>query len=172
MKVTRITVNTGNLPRQIGFTNARLDTTLGVQDKGTGQRFAYAFQIAFDLEGISGDDVKVTRRVNHKNEYKFANNPTAQQVIARYGQCALRDANPGLTEDSPNPGNIVRLPNQVIVQDGPGPSMGIADPKMYPMRFEGKFIIMVKSPADELLASVEYYVRLLKETCRRHATQQ
>ncbi len=164
MRVTRITVNTGNMPRHnTGFGNPRLDQTLGLIDKGTGQRFAFAFQIAFDLEGISGADVKVTRRVNHKNQYTQRGFTKAQQILDQYNLRSLRNADPGLNEDSPNAGNISRSANQIIVQDGPGPSMGISDANMYPIRFEGKFIIIVKNAADQLLASVEYYVRLLKE---------
>ncbi len=162
MKVTSITVNTGILPRQGGFANARLDTTLGLVNQGQGLRFGFAFQVQFDLEGVSGQDVKFTRRVTHKNDYKQNKMRTAQQVIDAYNAKALLHSDPSLTEDSPNAGNIYREAHRVVVQDGPGPSFGINDPNMYPLRFEGKFILMLKNATDGLLASVEYYVRLLK----------
>ncbi len=164
MKVTGITVNTGNLPRQTGFGNARLDTTLGLVNQGNGLRFGYAFQIQFDLQGISGQDVKFTRRVTHKNDYKQNKMRTGQQVIDAYNARAMLLSDPSKTEDSPNPGNIYREAHRVVVQDGPGPSFGINDPNMYPLRFEGKFVLMLKDTNDVLLASIEYYVCLLKRT--------
>jgi hypothetical protein len=164
MKVSAITINTGNLPRESGFANGRLDQVLGLVNQGTGARFAFAFQIAFDLEGVSGNDVTLKRRVTHKNDYTQRGFRTAAQVLADYELKPLLNADPGLNEDSPNPGNIKREAHRVIVQDGPGPSFGISDKSMYPMRFEGKFILMLKNANDQLLASVEYYVRLLKRT--------
>jgi hypothetical protein len=162
MKVAGITVNTGNKPRQTGFGNNRLDLTLGLVNQGTGLRFGYAFQVQFDLQGISGLDVKLTRRVSHKNDYKQNKMRTGQQVIDAYEAKPMLLSDPSETEDSPNPGNIYREEHRVVVQDGPGPSFGINDPGMYPLRFEGRFILMLKDANNALLASVEYYVRLLK----------
>jgi hypothetical protein len=162
MKVARITVNTGNLPRQGGFQNARLDPTLGLINQGAGQRFAYAFQVEFILEGVSGQDVKVTRRVTHKTDYAQTGMRKSQQVIDEFNRKPLQNSDPGASEDSPNAGNLIREANRIVVQDGPGPSFGINDRKMYPMRFDGKFILMVKNAKGELLASVLYYVYLLK----------
>jgi hypothetical protein len=162
MAVTGIVINTGNLPRQAGFGNPRLDNTLGIINQGAGQRFGYAFQIQFDLEGISGHEVKLMRRVTHKNDYTQNRMRTAQQVIDAYNARELLGADPGGSEDSPNPGNIYREEHRVVVQDGPGPSFGIGDATMYPMRFEGKFILMLKDTNNVVQGKVEYYVRLLK----------
>jgi hypothetical protein len=162
MRVTQITVNPGNLTREGGFANVRLDPVLGLRNQGPGLRFAYAFQIEFRLEGISGFDVKVTRRVTHKTDYVQTGMRKSQQVIDDFNRKPMRNSDPGASEDSPNEGNIIREANRIVVQDGPGPSFGINDRKMYPMRFEGKFIIMVKNGNGDLLASVLYYVYLLK----------
>jgi hypothetical protein len=163
MKVTSITVNPGNLPREGGFGNARLDPVLGLRNQGKGLRFGYAFQIEFKLQGVSGQDVKVTRRVTHKTDYAQKGMKKPQQVIDEFNRKPLQNVDPSKSEDSPNEGNVIREANRIVVQDGPGPSFGINDSTMYPMRFEGKFVIMVKSANGDLLASVLYYFYLLKK---------
>jgi len=162
MKVTRITLDTHNETPEGGFANPRLDKKLGLIDEGEGKRFAYAFQIAFELEGISGHDVKLKRRVTHKNEYPMGKLITEKKIVEQYGLKPLAQSDPSASEDSPNPQNIKREAHRVVVQDGPGPSFGLSDAKMYPLRFEGKFILMLKNATDGVLASVEYYVYLLK----------
>lgn len=125
-------------------------------------RFGYAFQIEFQLSGISGLEVKLVRRVTHKTHYVQRGMVTAAQVREVMQKKPLRLADPRTSEDSPNEGNVKREASRVVVQDGPGPSFGIHDQSMYPMAFEGKFILMLQTKTGALLASVEYYVCLEK----------
>jgi hypothetical protein len=163
MRVTEIVVNTGQLPREQGFANARLDTVLGAINKGDGQRFAYAFQITFKLSGITGQNIKLTRRVTHKTLYKDFTT-SENKVLEVMTKKSLRLVAPTASEDSPNEGNVKREADRIVVQDGPGPSFMIADPKMYPMAFEGKFILSAQTTTAQTLATVQYYVCLLKLT--------
>jgi hypothetical protein len=89
---------------------------------------------------------------------------TVAQVHEVMEKKPLRMTDPRTSEDSPNDRNVKREATRVVVPDGPGPSFGIHDQSMYPMAFEGKFILMLQTQTSALLASVEYYVCVEKSS--------
>lgn len=154
-------VNTGNLPRVTGFQNARLPAALGVVNEGAGLAFRYAFQVTFELDGVSPNDTSPFRTVEMKTHW-------TDPIAAKFATPApnVRAANPTKNDD-PNSQNVVRSADSLTVMDAPGPSNPIVlkDDRHYPIAFEGKFRLYLRhTPSNLEIASVLYYIRMEKPT--------
>jgi hypothetical protein len=161
MLVSRVFVNQGETRRETGFLNAELKQQLGLVDDGPGRGFYYAFQLTFYLHELSPEDLVLARNV-HEMTYK--KNSSVISPVQAYERKHIRLREGWPEEQKPDDRDVKRERNRLVIQHQPHPTAFFGDRAVYPLAYEGRFYLKVENDAGDVLAGVEYYVRLLKRT--------